>query len=214
MNTTITSGRQNSSSGRWLGVAAFIGIIAFAIYFYAEYALRYFSWSQAAYGDYYWGKRVALAFHLFGGSLALFAGIPQLWTGFRKRYMQAHRWTGRLYVVGVLVGSIGAFMMSTSEQQILGFGFAFALFSLGVGWVVTTAAAYYAIRNRRIQLHKEWMIRSYIVTLAFVTFRMLSDWVPYQSWGLDVADYNTAMMWSCWVFPLLIAEVILQFRKA
>ena len=31
--------------------------------------------------------------------------------------------------------------------------------------------------------------------------------------GLDPADYNTAMMWSCWVFPLMIAEVILQFRK-
>ena len=213
MSTTITSNERSSSAGRWLGVATLAGIVGFALFFYAEYALRYFSWSQDAYGDYYWGKRVALAFHLFGGTLALFAGIPQLWMGFRNRYMRIHRWTGRLYVVGVLVGSIGAFLMSTSEQQILGFGFAFALFALGVAWMTTTGAAYVAILKRRIKLHKEWMIRSYIVTLAFVTFRVLSDYVPYQSWGLDVADYNTAIMWSCWVFPLLAAVVFFQVRK-
>ena len=52
------------------------------------------------------------------------------------------------------------------------------------------------------------------MTLAFVTFRVLVDWLPYQAWGIDIADYNTAMMWSCWVFPLLFAEVYFQFRRA
>ena len=27
-------------------------------------------------------------------------------------------------------------------------------------------------------LHKEWMIRAYVVTFAFVTFRILSDYGP------------------------------------
>ena len=103
--------------------------------------------------------------------------------------------------------------MSTAPEQILGFGFAFSLFALGIGWVVTTGAAYFAIRRRKIKLHKEWMIRSYIVTLAFVTFRVLVDYLPYESWGLGHAEYQTAMMWSCWVFPLLIAEVVIQFRR-
>jgi hypothetical protein len=163
--------------------------------------------------SYYWAKRVALAFHLVGGSMALALGLPQFWMGFRNRFMNVHRWTGRLYVLGVLVGSIGAFVMATAPEQSLGFGFAFALFALGIAWVITTGAAFFAVIRRKIKLHKEWMIRSYIVTLAFVTFRILSDFVPYESWGLDHADYNTAMMWSCWVFPLMIAEVILQFRK-
>lgn len=198
---------------RWVQFAVFILIGGLSVFFYLEYAIRYFDWSSESYGTYYWAKRVALAFHLVGGSMALALGLPQFWMGFRNRFMNVHRWTGRLYVLGVLVGSIGAFVMATAPEQSLGFGFAFALFALGIAWVITTGAAFFAVIRRKIKLHKEWMIRSYIVTLAFVTFRILSDFVPYESWGLDHADYNTAMMWSCWVFPLMIAEVILQFRK-
>lgn len=198
---------------RWVQFAVFILIGGLSVFFYLEYAIRYFEWSSESYGSYYWAKRVALALHLVGGSMALALGLPQFWMGFRNRFMNVHRWTGRLYVLGVLVGSIGAFVMATAPEQSLGFGFAFALFALGIAWVITTGAAFFAVIRRKIKLHKEWMIRSYIVTLAFVTFRILSDFVPYESWGLDHADYNTAMMWSCWVFPLMIAEVILQFRK-
>lgn len=213
MNSTAGDTRGAMGTRPWLPILAILVIGAFCVYFYAEYALRYFGWSEADYGSYYWGKRYALALHLFGGSLALFMGLPQFWTGLRNRFMHVHRWTGRLYVLGVFAGSIGAFRMATAPEQGLGWGFAFALFALTVAWVVTTGAAYYAIRQRKIRLHREWMIRSYIVTLAFVTFRLLSDFVPYDAWGLDAAQYNTAMMWACWVFPLLAAEVILQFRR-
>lgn len=206
---TLTS----RGTGRWARIATFVLIGVFAVFFYREYAIRYFDWSPESYGSYYWGKRVPLGFHLLGSSLALAMGLPQFWMGFRNRFMNVHRWTGRLYVLGVLIGSIGAFLMSTTSEQSLGFGFAFSLFALAVAWVITTGAAFFAIICRKIKLHKEWMIRSYIVTLAFVTFRILSDYVPYESWGLDPADFITAMAWSSWVFPLMIAEVILQFRK-
>jgi hypothetical protein len=71
-------------------------------------------------------------------------GLPQFWMGLRNRYMHVHRWTGR-FVVGVLIGSIGAFMMATAPEQILGWGFAFSLFGLGVAWVITTGMAYFSI---------------------------------------------------------------------
>jgi uncharacterized membrane protein YozB (DUF420 family) len=213
MNQTSAGNSTNQVMVRWARIGTFVLIGGFAVFFYIEYAIRYFDWSAESYGPYYWGKRVPLGFHLLGSSLALALGLPQFWMGFRNRFMNVHRWTGRLYVLGVLIGSIGAFLMSTTPEQSLGFGFAFSLFALAVAWVTTTGAAFFAIIRRKIKLHKEWMIRSYIVTLAFVTFRLLSDYVPYDSWGLDHADYNTAMMWSCWVFPLMISEVILQFRK-
>jgi Predicted membrane protein (DUF2306) len=46
-----------------------------------------------------------------------------------------------------------------------------SLFMLCVAWVVTTGMALYAIRERRIEQHREWMLRSYTVTFAFVTYR-------------------------------------------
>ena len=104
-------------------------------------------------------------------------------------------------------------MMATMPNNGVSWGFAVGLFGLAVAWVTTTGMAYASIIRRKFLMHKEWMIRSYIVTFAFVTFRIFSDYVPYQSWNLDYAQYMIAMMWSSWAFPLLAFEVILQSRK-
>ena len=104
--------------------------------------------------------------------------------------------------------------MATAPEQVLGFGFAFALFGQGVAWLVTTMAAFYAILRRKFMLHKQWMIRSYVTTMAFVTFRILVDYLPFVSWGVDVPAYYAAMVWTSWVFPLMFVEVFLQFRES
>src|ERR1017187_9246684 len=51
------------------------------------------------------------------------------------------------------------------------------LFMLCVAWGLTTSMALYAIRTRRIEQHREWMLRSYTVTFAFVTYRLASTWL-------------------------------------
>ena len=38
--------------------------------------------------------------------------------------------------------------------------------------VVTTGLAFAAIRSSLVEQRREWMIRSYVVTFAFVTFRI------------------------------------------
>ena len=56
------------------------------------------------------------------------------------------------------------------------------------------------------------MIRSYTVTFAFVTFRLVGQWLG----GLHLApqdDIDTIMAWGCWAVPLLIAEPLLQLRR-
>jgi hypothetical protein len=56
------------------------------------------------------------------------------------------------------------------------------------------------------------MIRSYVVTFAFVTFRVIQP-------GLQAAHIGTpleqlaAASWACWAVPLLIAELVIQGRK-
>ena len=77
---------------------------------------------------------------------------------------------------------------------------------------VTTAMAYYAILKRRIQIHKEWMVRAYVVTFAFVTFRVLNDYGPTSHLQPD-NDRAITIGWACWVLPLLVTEVILQLRR-
>ena len=64
-------------------------------------------------------------------------------------------------------------------------------------------------------MHKEWMLRSYLVGFAFVTFRVTTDLLPgvTKRLGSNLDDANTSVAWLSWVVPLAIYEVILQVRK-
>ena len=42
------------------------------------------------------------------------------------------------------------------------------------GWVTTTATAVYSVRTRRIQQHKEWMMRSYPFAMGFIVHRVIT----------------------------------------
>ena len=50
-----------------------------------------------------------------------------------------------------------------------------SLVTLAIFWLVSGGMAYLAIRNRRVQMHKEWMIRSYVLTFFFVNARLWPD---------------------------------------
>ena len=69
-----------------------------------------------------------------------------------------------------------------------------------------------AIRKRLVALHKEWMIRAYVVTFAFVTFRVLSDYGPTSRLQPE-NDRSITIAWACWVVPLAATEMIFQLRR-
>jgi hypothetical protein len=198
-------------------VLASVAILATAIGFVLRYVFRYYlNYSQAAFIDpmrgaaNYWTMRGWLLMHMTGGTVALLTGPWQFWTGFRARYARLHRWSGRVFLCAVVVGSIGAFRMAIATT--FGWAFGFALGALATAWVTTAAMAYYAILNGRVQIHKEWMARAYVVTFAFVTFRVLNDYGPTSHLQPD-GDKAITMAWASWVLPLLAAEVILQLRR-
>jgi len=156
----------------------------------------------------YWPRRAWLLTHIAGSGLALIAGLFQLWSGLRRRSMTIHRWTGRLYVVAVFIGGVAAFYLASHAGQ--GPAFGISLSALGVAWWTTTGMAYVAIRLGHIGQHKEWVIRSYVVTFTFVTTRPLAELGILPSLGRD--PFAT-LVWLCWTMPLLATEVILQGRK-
>src|SRR6185312_490501 len=117
----------------------------------------------------YYPKRVWLLTHIAGGLIALLSGPVQLWLGLHNVKMDVHRKLGILYIIGMIVGSIGAFGLALQTDGGLVFGS--GLFFLGVAWVTTTTLAFVAIKKNLIDQHREWTIRSYVVTFAFVTFR-------------------------------------------
>ena len=176
--------------------------------FLLHYAFPYFRFDPA-YFDYYWPHRFRLITHISGGILALVCGPFQFWTGLRQKALNIHRWTGLLYLLGVLIGSSGAGMMayfSTPRNFGVSLGF------MALAWILTTSVAYLAIRRRLVPLHKEWMVRSYIIAFGFVTFRLVNDYPPAMHWG-TFEDRGATLAWGCWVVPLLAYEIILAVRR-
>ena len=208
---TATNARASLSDGLKKSLLIVVGLLA--LYFIYESVLRYFVWNESVYG-YYWQHRLPLSAHIAGGLIALMTGVWQVWSGLNAQSMSVHPWTGRLYVSGVLLGSFGAFALAFTSA-VFGFAWGVALVCLALAWLATTGMALYGIRKRNLLLHKQWMIRSYIVTFAFVTFRIITDHVPYETWwGISPPEMANAAIWPVWVLPLLAYELMLARRRA
>jgi hypothetical protein len=56
------------------------------------------------------------------------------------------------------------------------------------------------------------MVRSYVVTFAFVTFR--AAWTVLQAAGVGTLTEQLAVAsWFCWAVPLVALEAVLQGRR-
>jgi hypothetical protein len=180
-----------------------------AIAFVAGAAVPYFL--SSSYGPpEYAPRRGWLLLHIVGGVIALLTGPVQLWLGLADRGMAWHRRMGIGYMTGVGIGSLAAFYLSTHTD--FGWIFGAGLFGLAVAWVTTTTLAYLAIKRSLIDQHKEWMIRSYVVTFAFVTFRVIQPALYAAHIGTPL-EQLAFTAWACWAVPLLITELVIQGRK-
>ncbi len=211
-SATLSRGSSAKTSSRIIVIGLLVVASVVAARFIWHYAVPYFLRFDAKQFDYYWPHRFRLITHISGGVIALTCGTLQLWTGLRQRAMNFHRWTGRVYLVSAAVGITGAFLMAAYSTPR---GFGVALMSLATAWMVTTGIAWAAILRSRVALHKEWMMRSYLVAFAFVTFRIITDLLPglTSHLGSTRDDASTSVAWLCWVLPLAVYEVVLQVRK-
>ena len=222
MNHTITgkslSNGEEGSLGEhtvrkiswWFGLLLMIGVFL-VVRFLLVYAIRYRSFDPQIYGDAYWPRRYGLVMHLIGGSIAILTGPPQLLLGETRLFMNWHRTICKVYLAGVTLGCLSAYYLALTSTDV-GWVFASGLFALGVAWTITTGMAYLAIHRRLFELHREWMIRSYLVTLAFVFFRLFDEVAGWLGVGGPVERLEAAA-WLGWAVPLLIAEPILQWHR-
>src|SRR5262245_39290433 len=143
----------------------------------------------------YASRRPWLLVHIACGAVALLVGPVQLWLGLASKSLAAHRRLGVEYVAAVAAGSLAAFALAARTE--LGFVVGLGLTGLGVAWLLTTGLAVAAIRRGLVAQHREWTIRSYVVTFAFVTFRAF--WALLDALGVGtLAEQLAAASWFCW----------------
>jgi uncharacterized membrane protein len=152
-----------------------------------------------------------LRLHIAGGIGALLAGPWQFSGWLRARALNFHRWSGRFYLLEVLLGSVAGFVMAIVSKEgrptHLGFGL------LAVFWFATGLQAYRAIRRGEVDAHRRWMIRNFALTLAAVTLR---NYLPLMLFALHwpFRTAYIAVSWLSWVPNLLVAEYLVHRSAA
>jgi Predicted membrane protein (DUF2306) len=149
--------------------------------------------------------------HIVGAMLAIIMGPFQFLPALRKgRFLKVHRWLGRIYLSGVLVGGLGGLYMAFLAYGGLVAKLGFA--TLAMLWLFSAFMAYQHIRHKEIQQHKEWMIRNYAMTFGAVTLRL---WLGiFQAVGLEFITGYMIVAWLAWIPNLLVAEWMVRRGKA
>jgi uncharacterized membrane protein len=202
------SARPSTRTGAALGLLL---VFAVAARFIVHYALPYFAFDPA-YFKAFWPHRIQLVLHIAGGMITLVCGPLQFWTGLRRRSMTLHRAIGKLYLAGVAVGAFGGYWLAAYSVP---HGFGVAIMFMSTAWLFTTAAAYASILRGLVVVHQQWMIRSYIVTFAFVTIRLLIDNLPFitSRLGGSLPERVINVVWVSWLVPLMVYEVWVLGKK-
>lgn len=185
-----------------------VGITIFVVGQYAPGdPNRYFSDQRLV----YIAHRTALMTHILGGSVALLIGPFQFLPAMRrKKYLSLHRWLGRIYLLGILVGGLGGLYMATLSHggmiTHIGFG------ALALSWLTTGTMAYQRIRARDIKAHERWMKRNFSLTFAAVTLRI---WLPLLAFavGMEFTHAYQIVSWLAWVPNLLFAEWLIRRQQ-
>lgn len=155
------------------------------------------------------GHLLTILLHVSGGIGMVILGSLAIFIGWTKRGFRFHRYVGYSYLTVGSIGSATALALSISashEPKSL----YLATGTLSVVWLIVAGMALRAARNRRFQSHKEWMIRSYVLTWTFVGCRLATqiDFYPWLG-----AESTTAAIWINWVVPLFLCEVALRWRE-
>ena len=163
-----------------------------------------------------------LYLHAVGSAIALAIGPLLFSARLQAKHLRWHRRLGKLYIVSILGG--GGSGIYLAFEALGGLVSQAGFLALDILWLATTYLGYRRIRQKRIEQHREWMLRSYALTFAGVTLRfwvaslgMLT--IPLENFAqfeLLLDDFNRVYRldaWLCWVPNLIFAEWLIRRRR-
>lgn len=152
--------------------------------------------------------RTAFFVHVYASLWVLLAGFTQFSSRIREYRPRLHRTLGYIYAADVLLitGPAGLIMGFYANG---GLPSKVSFVILALGWIMTTALAVKTAKSGDFIAHRDWMIRSYALTLSAITLRAWK-WSITNSISLPPMDVYRAVAWLGWVPNILIAEFIIR----
>jgi hypothetical protein len=192
---------------RWLAAVLILRVLAVILANYPDYFPPNFNslfllGREATFGGAY---RVAFYVHILSAPLVLFNGLILLSDYVRRRHGGWHRRLGRVQVVVLLLFVLPSSVVMSRR--------AFGGWPAGLSFLLLSAAtascaivgAVHACR-RRYDLHRRWMLRSYVLICSAVALRLISGTAGLV--GVPSPEYAYIIAaWSSWLFPLAACEI-------
>lgn len=155
-----------------------------------------------------WWWKIAFYTHVFSVIFALLAGSTQFSNFLLCNHKNVHRLMGKIYVYDILIVNFPAAMiMAIYANGLLPGKIAFVV--LDSLWFWFTYKAVMKIRKGNVKSHKNYMIRSYALTLSAIMLRLwkiiISSFVTIDPIHLYMID-----AWMGFVPNLLFAEWLIR----
>ena len=198
-NDVVNNERKLKQVGWWLLLAICGLFSAYSVYLAAiEIAFQFGIILDAPHR----GAPIIFIFHAFSGAVALLVGALQLNRHLLISNRTAHRIFGWIYVAMIWLSSTGALWLAVTFDVSLISKIIFSI--LAALWFCSTTLAFLYAKRRQFKQHREWMLRSFALSLFFITF---SFWVDgFSSFLPERVGYPLAVFTS-WSFNILVAEI-------
>lgn len=149
--------------------------------------------------------------HVFSAGLAIPAGFTQFSSFLLTKYRKLHRVMGYIYVLSILflAAPSGLFIGLFANGGIVA---KTSFVTLAVLWFYFTYRGFSTAKKHQFDIHRDFMIRSYALTISALTLRM---WKVVIVWLWHPAPMDTYVVISLlgWIPNSLLAEFIISKKR-
>jgi len=152
--------------------------------------------------------------HMVPGLLFMVLGPLQFARSLRTRRPELHRWTGRVVIVsGLIIG--GTALVMSPQMAIGGVNETVATMLFAIIFLVALIKAFLFIRQGKVALHREWMIRAFAIGLAVATIRPIvgAFFATRMLTHLTPHDFFGTAFWLGFTMHLIAAEIWINYTR-
>ena len=147
--------------------------------------------------------------HGLAAACALFLGPFQFSERLRRKYLTVHKTFGYLYIAGCYIGAPLGLSIQRREEKLGNYSHSFTIATPADAaiWIFATTMALIMIRTKRMQQHRQWMIRSFACALIFLEVRAILVFFRLPETAAEM------VVWGCVAAAYPVADLVLQIDE-
>lgn len=167
-------------AGICLVATVWISAMLFGLYILAFYAVALFQGNETQWNEVLPGlydpktpsATIGIGVHFAAGGIILMLGCIQMMEIIRQRYLNLHRWLGRIYIVASIFAGVGGLIFIFVKGTIGGTTMDIGFSLYGLLMILAAILTAYFARKKQMDQHRAWGIRLFALAIGSWLYRM------------------------------------------